>query len=170
MAGYGMVDSTVQDGSQSAKHAFVSITPEFWRMAGARAALGRLFSEGDHDVVVLTWPMFEQQFGGDPRVLGRVIRVDGRQATIIGVLPKKFRFIFPVMPGAMSGEPEAFTLRIIPPELQVRGRSLQIMFVVAKLKPGISVDPPGRSFRLFRTASHARIPRCKASMPPPSCA
>jgi putative ABC transport system permease protein len=43
MAGYMTRDSTVQDGDQSAKHSLVSITPEFWRIAGARAAIGRLF-------------------------------------------------------------------------------------------------------------------------------
>ena len=141
MAGYGAVDSTVQDGDQSAKHPFVSITPEFWRIAGARAALGRLFSDNDRDVVVLTWRMFVQRFGSDPRVLGRVVLVDGQRASIIGVLPPDFRFLPPVgMAGAMSGEAEAFIPKIIPPELQTRGHSVMIMLVVAKLKPGVSID------------------------------
>jgi len=39
MTGYGTVDSTLQDGDQSAKHAFVTITPEFWRMARAGPAM-----------------------------------------------------------------------------------------------------------------------------------
>ncbi len=140
MVGYRNADSTVQDGERSSKHAFVSITPEFWRMAGVHAALGRLFSEGDRNVVVLTWRMFEQRFGGDARVLGRVVRVDGRPESIVGVLPKDFRFLPPNGAGGMSGETEAFMPNIIAPEVQTRGRGMLIMFVVAKLKPGISIE------------------------------
>src|SRR5215469_13163211 len=140
MAGYGTVDSTVQDGDQSAKHSFVSITPEFWRISGAHAVLGRLFTAGDRNVVVLTWRMFQQRFGGDYRALGRVVLVDGRSETIIGVLPREFRFLPPNdMAGGMSGEAEAFTPNVITPAQRTRGQSLLIMFVVTRLKPGASV-------------------------------
>jgi putative ABC transport system permease protein len=140
MAGYMTRDSTVQDGDQSAKHSFVSTTPEFWHIAGAHAAAGRLFSEGERNVVVLTWRMFQQRFGGDARAVGRAVRVDGQPATIIGVLPEGFRFLPPA--GAisgMSGEAEAFTPNVIGPELRSRGNGILILFVVAKLKLGISV-------------------------------
>ena len=141
MAGYGTVDSTVQDGDRSFKHGFVFMSPEFWRLAGERPALGRLFSEGDRNVVVLTWRMFQQSFGGDRRVVGRVVLVDGRPQTVIGVLPEDFRFLVPPdTEGGMSGQAEAFTPNIITPELRARGRSILIMFVVAKLKPGVPIE------------------------------
>ena len=142
MAGYGTVDRTVQDGSESSKHSFVWTTPEFWSIAGAHAALGRLFSAADRNVVVLTWRMFEQQFASDRRVVGKTVRVDGRSTTIIGVLPAEFRFLPPGATGGllngMSGEAEAFTPVILTPELQRRGGPMLLMFVVARLKPGIS--------------------------------
>jgi putative ABC transport system permease protein len=141
MAGYLTVDSTVQDGDQSAKHSFVSITPGFWRISGAHAALGRLFESNDRNVVVLTWRMFEQRFDADPRVLGRAVTVDGRQTSIIGVLPKDFRFLpTSEMAGGMSGAAEAFTPFVITPDLRDRSRGMLITFVVAKLKPGESIE------------------------------
>ena len=153
VAGYGTVDKTVQDGDQSSKHSFVYTTPEFWQIAGARAALGRLFSDSDRDVVVLTWRMFEQRFGGDARAVGRVIQVDGHGMTIVGVLPKDFRFLPPpaTMAGGMIGEAEAFTPNIIPPEAQTRGRSMLIMFVIAKLKPGVSVEQARAELQTIQT-------------------
>jgi putative ABC transport system permease protein len=139
MAGYMTRDSTMQVGDQSAKHSFVSTTPEFWRIAGARAAIGRLFSEGDRNVVVLTWRIFQQRFGGDPSAVGRVVPVDGQPSTIIGVLPEGFRFLPPAGgPSGMSGEAEAFTPNILAPELRVRGNGILILFVLAKLKPRVS--------------------------------
>ncbi len=56
MAGYGTVDSTLQDGDQSDKRSFVYITPEFWAISGAHATLGRLFNAADRNVVVTTPP------------------------------------------------------------------------------------------------------------------
>ena len=161
MAGYGSIDSTVQDGEQSAKHSFVYTTPEFWRIAGAHAVLGRLFGERDRRVVVLTWRMFEQRFGGDARVLGRSVLVDGQAETIVGVLPRDFRFLPPPgMAGGMSGEAEAFVPNIISPELQSRGRNLLVMFVVGKLKPGVSVAAARAEIALIQ----ARIARNNPAM------
>ena len=141
MTGYTTIDSTVQDGAESSKLGLVQITAAFWRIAGARPALGRLFSDDDRDVIVLTWRMFEQRYRADRRVLGRVLQIDGRPATVIGILPKDFRFLPPPgLPGAMSGEPEAFMPNIIGPELQTRAANLPILFVVGKLKPGVSIE------------------------------
>ena len=158
MAGYGTVDSTVQDGDRSSKHGFVFISPEFWRMAGARPALGRLFSEGDRNVVVLTWRMFQQSFQGNRSILGRVVSVDGHPQTIIGVLPEDFRFLVPPdTAGGMSGEAEAFTPNIITPELRARGRSILVMFVVAKLKPGVPIEKARAELQTIQAALHNRI-------------
>ncbi len=140
MAAYLTLDSTVQDGDQSAKHSFVSITPEFWRLAGAHATLGRLFAESDRNVAVLTWKMFQQRFAADPTVLGRVVRVDGRPTTIIGVLPRDFRFLpSSDMAGGMSGEAEVYTPLVIGPELRSRANAILLVYVAAKLKPGVSL-------------------------------
>jgi putative ABC transport system permease protein len=143
IAAYTHADNTIQDGDESAKHAVVAVTPEFWQIAGAHAALGRLFGEGDRNMLVLTWRMFQERFGGDAGVIGRAVRIDGRQATIAGVLSKEFRFLPPRgMDGGMSGEAEAFTPAVIGPEMQARGPRLLIMFVVGKLKTGV---PPERA-------------------------
>jgi putative ABC transport system permease protein len=141
MAAYLTLDSTVQEGEQSAKHSFVSITPEFWNISGARPALGRLFGKDDRNVVVLTWRMFEQRFGGDAHVLGRAVSVDGRNTTIIGVLPRDFRFL-PTsdLAGGMSGEAEAFTPNVITPELRDRSHGMLIAFVIARLKQGVTME------------------------------
>ncbi|HTA42214.1 MAG TPA: ABC transporter permease [Bryobacteraceae bacterium] len=159
MAAYVTVDSTVQDGDQSAKHSFVSITPEFWRISCAHAALGRLFEANDRNVVVLTWRMFERRFGADPRLLGRAVTVDGRQTRIIGVLPKDFRFLATSeIAGGMSGEAEAFTPFVITPDLRDRSRGMLVTFVVAKLKPGISIEHARAEMQAIQTRIGAQIP------------
>lgn len=70
-------------------------TPGFLAMLGYGypLALGRSFREDEgepgHDhVVVLTYEIWQQRFGGDPRIVGRQVRVDDEPYTVIGVLGK----------------------------------------------------------------------------------
>ena len=79
------------------------ITGDFWSIAGAKPVLGRLFGEHERDQLVLSWPLFQERFGADPQTIGKTVTIDGRSFTIIGVLPRSFRFLFP--PEIFAGEP-----------------------------------------------------------------
>jgi predicted permease len=64
---------------------------------GASPALGRLFTrDDDHtgagSTVILSWSFFERRFNGDSGILGKSIRLNSRNYTVIGVLPGWFRF------------------------------------------------------------------------------
>ncbi len=65
---------------------------------GARAEVGRLFdrvddSPGTPERIILTYPYWQRKFGGDRRVVGQSLTVDGRPREVIGVLPRSFRFL-----------------------------------------------------------------------------
>ena len=63
---------------------------------GARPALGRMFTE-DEDrpngppLVVLGYPIWQAQFGGDPAIIGRKIMLNDVPVEVIGVMPEGFR-------------------------------------------------------------------------------
>jgi predicted permease len=64
---------------------------------GAGPALGRLFARDDDHTgagrtVILSWSFFERRFNGDPGILGKMIRLNSQNYTVIGVLPAWFRF------------------------------------------------------------------------------
>ncbi len=71
----------------------VRVSAHYFDIFGVRAALGRTFVEGedqagkDH-VVVLSNALWQTQFGGDAKIVGRSIQLDGEAYTVIGVLPK----------------------------------------------------------------------------------
>ena len=73
------------------------VTGNFFEVLGARAALGRTFGE-DEDrvgvprVVVVSHGLWQRQFGGDPGLVGRTIAVDRTSMTVIGVMPREFRY------------------------------------------------------------------------------
>ena len=70
-----------------------SATPGFLGMLGYGhpLALGRSFVEDEgipgHDkVVILTYQLWQERFGGDPGILSRQVRIDGEPHTVVGVL------------------------------------------------------------------------------------
>ena len=73
------------------------VTGNFFDVLGAHAGLGRTFVEADDKVgvprvVVVSHGLWQRQFGGDPRLVGRTLEVDGTPMTVIGVMPREFRY------------------------------------------------------------------------------
>ncbi len=74
----------------------VSATPGFFAVFGVSPLLGRAFTEQEategHDrVAILMNDLWRTQFGSDPRILGKTIRLNGYEYTVIGVMPASFR-------------------------------------------------------------------------------
>lgn len=64
---------------------------------GVKPLLGPGFQPGDDapgaaGTVVLGYSLWQQRFGADPDILGREVRVNGRPATVVGVMPQGFAF------------------------------------------------------------------------------
>ena len=64
---------------------------------GASPAVGRLFTQDDDHtgagrMVILSWSFFERRFSGDPSILGKTLRLNSQNYTVIGVLPAWFQF------------------------------------------------------------------------------
>ena len=71
-------------------------TPAYLDVLGLRPSLGRWFEDGENTpgtplVVVLGHQFWTSQFGADPSVIGRTIRIQGVQTSIIGVGPAHHR-------------------------------------------------------------------------------
>lgn len=136
MAAYGYRQATIGTGQDASDVTAVYVSGDFWRITGARAAAGRLFGEEEADCVVLSWDLFERGFAGDARVVGQPVVMNGRPARITGVLPKSFRFQFPMWWTAAHPQPvEAYISPPPPAE-----RMVQFTQAVASLKPAIRIE------------------------------
>jgi putative ABC transport system permease protein len=133
--------SVVGQTTDPSRQAVAGCTASLFSVLGARALLGRAFSEADDQptsppVVVLSENYWQAQFGGDPRVLGKRLDVDGVLREIVGVLPREFQIPssrialwLPLRIDPANPPAEAFTYGGI-----------------ARLKPGISIDAAQRDF------------------------
>ncbi|HMC31819.1 MAG TPA: ABC transporter permease [Candidatus Angelobacter sp.] len=64
---------------------------------GIEPALGRTFTPdedrfGAHDVVMLSWSLFQSRFNGDRSIVGKPVRIDSKPYTVVGVLPESFTY------------------------------------------------------------------------------
>jgi predicted permease len=77
----------------------IAVTSEVFPVLGVRPLLGRVFDGAaiDRDAVsvVLSYGLWQSQFGGDPGVVGKSIRLDETPRVIIGVMPPAFNFPTP---------------------------------------------------------------------------
>jgi len=75
----------------------VRVSEEFFATLAAEPAQGRIFLDEEHQpghqqVVILSYGVWQSEFGGDSHVLGRTLRLDGENYEIVGVMPATFQF------------------------------------------------------------------------------
>jgi putative ABC transport system permease protein len=73
------------------------VSASFFDVLRVRPLAGRTFhadenQPGRNTVVVLSHGLWQQRFGGDPKIVGRRITLDGRQITVVGVMPPGFSY------------------------------------------------------------------------------
>ena len=107
---------------------------------GISPALGRSFQAGEDQPgrdreVVLTYGLWQRAFGGDRAILGRTIALDGKNYSVIGVMPEQFRF-----PKMWGLDAELFVPMVIGAEPWQKLRGSHWLFVMGRLRPGVSVS------------------------------
>jgi hypothetical protein len=84
-------------GDRPEKLFALRLTPSMFSVLGVRPLLGRVFltataQPASDREVILSHRLWQRRFGGEPQVLGSTITLDGEQYTVVGVMPKEFRF------------------------------------------------------------------------------
>ncbi len=144
---FSTVDMNVAGPEGSRRVSAVGTTASLFGVLGARPALGRLYGQADdypggEAVAVLSYDYWRAVFGGDPGVVGRVLRINGRPVTVIGVLAQGFR-----LPGA---DPELW----LPAQLDPTAPPVNAHYlgVVGRLGPGATLA--SLSAELNRRVAH----------------
>src|ERR1700691_489950 len=119
----------------------LAVSPNYFSILGAQPQLGRLFdardtADGFAEAVVISDGLWHKEFGGDPSVLGRSVRLDKDLYTIVGVLPPQFHH--PSTPGLHPVD-LWFTAGFRAEPFPAPKRSLRFLpGIIARLKPGIT--------------------------------
>ncbi len=119
------------------------VSPEFFSILDVTPAIGRLFSDnafrtGAAREVLLSHGLWQRRLGGDPNVLGRVLRTardeSGEQAlyTVLGVLPAGFR----PPPGMWMEDPEAWTVLPLDAAAYASNRTSRSLRLIGRMRDG----------------------------------
>ena len=89
------VNITIKSTPQRLQGAYVTET--FFSVLGVNPLMGRDFTAADNNaqaprVALISHATWQSVFGGDPAIVGQAVRINGRAATIIGVMPRGFAF------------------------------------------------------------------------------
>ncbi|HLY17823.1 MAG TPA: ABC transporter permease [Bryobacteraceae bacterium] len=118
------------------------VNHDFFDTLGIRMQIGRSFlpeeDRNDHRYeVILAHGLWLRRFGGDPGIIGRVIRLSDSSFTVVGVLPESFRSLnIPGAPGTHEiFEPLGYALAD-----PWACRDCQHLHLIARLKPGVAPE------------------------------
>ena len=148
MAGYlngSTVNVTYKNNPQRYTGGYV--TEDFFKIIGVSPVLGRDFTAADNKpgaekVTILGDEIWRRDFGADPNIVGQSVRINGKAATIIGVMPPNFKF-------PVSEELWTPLYNEFPPQprgdLRL-GASNNAPAVMGRLKAGVTIDQANAEF------------------------
>ena len=152
----------------------LTISPSYFPLLRVEAALGRTFLPGEEQpghgkVVVLSYGLWQRRFGSDPGIIGQQIAVEGEPYTVVGVLPSDFR-IFRVLNRELdiyiplTLDHTQLRREGMTAETGTRSDSEQIMFVYARLKPGVSLEQAQAEMDTFYRRLEQEHPRANSGL------
>jgi putative ABC transport system permease protein len=140
----GMANLVLADGAD--RLGVTRVTANLFSVLGVQPVLGRGFAESEEQagldrVVVLSHGLWRSQFGGTRDVLGQMIRLNGEEHTVIGVMPAGFSY------------PYSWVALWKPLDLGPRNdasRESHSLFTLARLKSGVSRQQAERDLARIR--------------------
>ena len=117
------------------------VTANFLPLLGVEPLHGRHFTPeeeavGGPKVVILSYGLWQRRYGGDPSLVGRSIRLDGFDQTVVGIMPGDFRLWLPaeafLITDAQIWKPLQYNYANQPP------RNFTLFTVFGRLKPGVT--------------------------------
>jgi putative ABC transport system permease protein len=119
------------------------VSANFFPVVGLQPQLGRFFT-ADEDrpgnrVIILSYATWQAQFGGDPNIIDRTVRLDGEPTTIVGVMPEAFSSVFLWGPGD-AFRPLALT------DAEKIDRNEASVRLLARYRSGLSLEQVNAQF------------------------
>ena len=158
IAEYSQMVYTLQ-GKQDAVRVNVGlVTGNYFQVMGLSPVIGRLLNDGDDGtkvppVMVLTHEYWMKRFGGDPGVIGKSVRMGGKEVTIVGVVQPA-----PYFPQRMDALLNMVISEHHTSAMMVHGRTHRMTEMIARLAPGATVEKAKAEVAAIRARVQADNP------------
>lgn len=133
LAAYAWQEINLTGDREPQKVQAFAVTVNLFAAIGVRPEKGRAFypkeqEPGKDQEIILSYGLWTQRYGSDPRIIGKSIKVDGKPFEVVGVMAKGFDFPLPA---------EAWIPLSVSPKDQ-QDRANRWFWVLGRLKPGVS--------------------------------
>jgi predicted permease len=170
---WGGISASLNSDDQTDQVTGAIVTGNYFNVLGVRAAMGRVITPdedktpGAHPVAVISDGLWRTRFGGDPKIIGRQLLLNGNSFSVIGVLPAEFgglqlgavRDLYvPMMMQATMRPPRAGYSGEMNPDL-LSVRSNRWLFSVGRLKPGVTPEQARNSLTLIAQQQEQAYPQ-----------
>ncbi len=142
----------------------VRSTAGLLRVFGMQPVLGRFFDKADEDnsdsapVAIISYGLWKRLFACDPEVIGKTLRLNRQETTIIGVMPASFEFYT----SRQNGRSYEIWL---PRVLRSQNRGSQWLLCMARLKEGVSLEEAEAEIKTIGSQLEAEYPDTNQSRP-----
>ena len=159
---FGEREMLFTDDRQTWAARAAAVSPALFDVLSVRPAAGRVFASedgrtawtGSPDDVVISYGLWQRQFGGEPDVVGRTIRMDYRWAyKIIGVMPLGFSF---------PPHTDVWVPLTYGPTLSPLERQFRYYGAIAQLRRGLTIDQAKREAAKIATDLQTELPASNA--------
>lgn len=144
LAGIFPTDADLTGGDHPERVELLGTSPNYFTMLGAKPQLGQIYTPqggttGFSGEVVISNGLWRRDFGGDPNVVGKQLRLDNDLYTIVGVMPSDFRHPGPTIESNIDAWVSAGFAA--PPFAEVPQRAVRVIpGAIARLKPGVTIS------------------------------
>ena len=126
------------------------VSGDFFKVFEVSPASGRWLNRDDDvpnggKAIMLSWGLWQRRFGGDPRIVGQVMTVNGEAYTVAGVMPASFNY---------PAGTEAWVPLAVPANASNLGNFLKL---VGRMKPGVTVEQARDDLRALSAAYNAPL-------------
>jgi predicted permease len=156
------ISADLSGGDRPERIEALATSPNYFTLLGAQPRIGRVYTDQDAvpgfiDGVILSDGFWRREFGADPKILGKKVRLDNDPYTVLGVMPPTFRH-----PGrTLETDVDAwiaagYDANPFPHPAQ---RSIRMIpGAIARLRPGLTVSEAQAKMEIFSAQLTAQYP------------
>lgn len=132
----GWNNTLAEPGQPAERRSSIDASADFFTTFRVQPVLGRAYTAGEevpghNQVAILSFALWQSRFGGDPNILGRSIRLNAEQVTVIGVMPASFTYPL------FWGKVDLWRPITIPRHI-VEDRNNRFFAAIGRLNPGVT--------------------------------
>jgi len=157
---YHLMTANMLGAAEPVSIAGAAVTADLFPTLGVQPLIGRLFIEGEDrqgapGVALLSYRLWQTQFGGESGILGRRVTLNRESYAVIGVMPREFRFPFS---DTQLWTPMRFG------EQDDTDRNNNWLYSVARLRPGVTFEQTRAELQTLAARSRQQYPKENANV------